>query len=359
MSIAIHRMTTQSPDIVLDQKLPGNQSRHAVDTALMMTLACVLIVNSHLKSYYPRTFLAADGLLGNSMFFLLSGFRLQLSHFRERRPFFSYYLRRLIRIYPATILCVTAFALCNGSINQGASPIPYIKRFIYPTSYTYIRDIIPFYALFYILIRYSSSRLYLIAIGIMGILYLIAYIPDARTIPATMHLSMGVRQTYAYDAAYFQVMLLGGYLATRARLLGNPSWFFHFGTMLLIFFYMALKYVMVVEGRFAAEYGLLHLCVFFICGGLLISLTSDRITDFYRAIPVLNWTIATVSALTLEIYLVHLNLVGYPWLYSIRFPANVLALGIISVVIAMVLARVCKPIQRISQSSLPNVRASP
>ena len=60
-------------------------------------LACVLIINSHLTSLYPRQlyFLSMGGYFGNSLFFFASGYC--LVHIKGR--FINWYRRRFTRVY--------------------------------------------------------------------------------------------------------------------------------------------------------------------------------------------------------------------------------------------------------------------
>ena len=50
-----------------------------MDTTALRVLAIVLIANSHLEDLYPFRPLAADGLIGNSLFFMLSGLGITLA----------------------------------------------------------------------------------------------------------------------------------------------------------------------------------------------------------------------------------------------------------------------------------------
>lgn len=90
----------------------GNWRPH--DTDFMRAAAALLICNSHLKQIYPHTWLAGDGLIGNSLFFFLSGFGIALSGKSLRLGFFKWYLRRVNRIYPACTLCTIFFVFIFG-----------------------------------------------------------------------------------------------------------------------------------------------------------------------------------------------------------------------------------------------------
>ena len=70
------------------------------DTHFLRFVAICLIVNSHLDAYYPTPMLATGGMLGNSLFFMLSAFGLAISWRSHPRPFSEWYGRRIRRILP-------------------------------------------------------------------------------------------------------------------------------------------------------------------------------------------------------------------------------------------------------------------
>ena len=87
-----------------------------MDTTALRVLAIVLIANSHLEDLYPFRQLAADGLIGNSLFFMLSGLGIALSPRTGNSGFFEWYRRRLSRIYPGLwlTLCLSGLSCSRG-----------------------------------------------------------------------------------------------------------------------------------------------------------------------------------------------------------------------------------------------------
>src|SRR5262245_5871015 len=79
------------------QDVPDIAPARRVDTTIVRVLAMLLIANSHLEALYPRPWLAGDGLLGNSLFYVLSGFGLAASaEARGLAGFGPWFARRLI-----------------------------------------------------------------------------------------------------------------------------------------------------------------------------------------------------------------------------------------------------------------------
>src|ERR1700722_17050247 len=123
------------------------------DTDFMRAAAALLICNSHLKYFYPFRWLAGDGLLGNSMFFFLSGFGIALSIKSIRLGFFSWYSRRIKRIYPAAALCTVFFYLLLYHRWRDWHPLDYVHAYIWPTPYDYVMLIMVVYIFIYGMLR--------------------------------------------------------------------------------------------------------------------------------------------------------------------------------------------------------------
>lgn len=65
---------------------------------LIKTLAAILICNSHMGELYPISAMAVGGSLGNSLFFIVSGFLISTK--TEMGPV-RWYLKRCSRLYPS------------------------------------------------------------------------------------------------------------------------------------------------------------------------------------------------------------------------------------------------------------------
>jgi peptidoglycan/LPS O-acetylase OafA/YrhL len=63
----------------------------------LRALAAILITNSHYTGVYPIDLIANGGLLGDVLFFSLSGFVLV----NIRVNFVEWYKKRILRIYPS------------------------------------------------------------------------------------------------------------------------------------------------------------------------------------------------------------------------------------------------------------------
>lgn len=118
---------------------------HFID--LIRAFAALLITNSHFDSIYPISALATGGLIGNSLFFIVSGFCLT----QITLPFFTWYRKRLIRVYPP-VLIMALVGICIGdySISNWSS---FIEAFIWPTYFGFVGYIVLLYIPYYFVIK--------------------------------------------------------------------------------------------------------------------------------------------------------------------------------------------------------------
>ena len=134
----------------------------------LMGLACLLIVNSHLERLYPKSFLAADGLIGNTIFFLLAGYGVTLSQTLRPYAFTKFYVRRLLRICPSVVLVVIIGALIGFiSLPSGLGNV--LSFIVWPTQFPFIERILVFYPIAWVLGRLSLKRGFYILAGAIGV----------------------------------------------------------------------------------------------------------------------------------------------------------------------------------------------
>ena len=75
----------------------------------LRVVATALITNSHFSEIWPISALASGGLLGNIIFFAVSGFCLYV----VKDNFIKWYLKRFLRVYPVLVV-VTLFTIVLG-----------------------------------------------------------------------------------------------------------------------------------------------------------------------------------------------------------------------------------------------------
>ncbi len=302
-----------------------------VNTNFLLAVAALLITNSHLENFYPWPLLAGDGLLGNSMFFMVAGLGITLSARRNLRPFGQYYWRRIKRIYPAVLIVVTAFLLIPQRGWNTWGWRTFVANYIWPTPWAFIEFVMVLYVIFYLLLKLNSARVFLwmffaafIPFGLSWYLY---PQPGSR-------LALGLLHTSIWWVFWFQMMSLGGYVALRQPHTGSRAT----GLMALIIIatavYIVLK-ILFVTGRVSRFHFFLFpivaLIVYLVAGiAALPSLNSFLTTNATVSAPI-KW----IGSRTLEIYVLQ-GFLAYrkDLAQGLAFPINIaLFLSILAVLV--------------------------
>lgn len=139
-------------------------------------IAMALITNAHYENIYPLSIIANGGLLGDMIFFAVSGFCL----FNIKDDFLKWYSKRISRIYPSVWL-VTLICLAVQYYQTDFTISSIFSLFIYPTEYHFIASILFDYILFYCIVMIikqvnteDRKVISIITTGIISI-YLIYY----------------------------------------------------------------------------------------------------------------------------------------------------------------------------------------
>lgn len=109
----------------------------------LRVIAAVLITNAHYEDIYPISAIANGGLLGDVIFFALSGFCLNTCG----RRFWPWYTKRLLRVYPPVWIISLVFVFLKVYWITETSGITYV--FFYPTYYHFVGSILVLYVPFY------------------------------------------------------------------------------------------------------------------------------------------------------------------------------------------------------------------
>ena len=288
---------------------------------LLRALACLLIINSHCRDYYPIPFLAIGGGHGNAIFFILSGYCLA----EIKLPFLQWYKKRLNRIIPITCIVLLLGIFIDGwSSLWGVSVWQIVLRYI--NRYWFVWAIVLYYVLFYALFQKQNERTALtaFAIYIAGYVLLYLFALNRRVFSVELE-GFSLFKVYFY----FGVFLVGGII----RLSYGDFWMQKIKPPFLVFLLLLsllvwcgeYALIMVWDTGLALQF-LIHLSVIsFAVSTLLIAL---RFSDKF-IIPggYVGKFITGLAGSTLEIYLVQVTIV--PLIPDWTFPLNwILFVGI-------------------------------
>lgn len=128
-----------------------------ISADIIRFLAVFIIINSHCDVLYPPRLqaLATGGAIGDCLFLFVSGLTLSYSAAKaSARGFAAWYRRRVLRIYPAVLVCVAASCLINLSVR--VSPLQLLGG-------EFIIAIMVYYALLYPLLTRHSRAIVAVA----------------------------------------------------------------------------------------------------------------------------------------------------------------------------------------------------
>ena len=266
----------------------GSAPKSGRETFTLMAIACLLISNSHLEGLYPRSWMAADGLLGNSIFFLLAGLGVTMSQSRRPYGLIRFYSRRILRIYPSLIFVVlVGWALGLTPRVNDASEV--IQELTWPTGYGFVMLVMLLYPAGWAMARASERVGAWIATGCL-LAWLGTVTLAARGIPPGETVLLGHLPKYMWHAFYALVFISGGYFGlckSKVKIAVMP-WLITVGVAGIL--YVVLKFAYYKTGGFES------VSVAVVAGGLQ-GLVLLMATGLLNLIPTMN---ATLGAIGLE-----------------------------------------------------------
>ena len=313
-------------------------------TFLRAVAAC-LITNAHYTGIYPTDLIANGGLIGDIIFFAVSGYCLA----NVKMNFPRWYSKRVVRCYLPVII-MTAIYMLMGEYSLEAHPFTW--WFIYPTYYHFVASIVVLYIPFYVVMKVDVLKRHIPAVmGVIALVYLAIYV-------------------FFYDKSYYHIdvvrepmirflfmesMLLGAYFKLNdGKFRDNFKWynFVCVGGFFLLYFASKLffsrsdsfMYLQVVN-QFVI-FALLYFVFKFVMG---IDAKLDKLPAIIKAI------ISFVAKMTLEIYVVQYVIIDFirPLL---GFPLNWLSITGIILVAATMLHFVCDSILKLSDKVISKIK---
>lgn len=286
--------------------------------AVMRVVATILITNTHFGKIWPMPQLAVGGLIGDLLFFVVSGFCLANS---GKTGFFQYAKKRILRIYPTIILVTFVFFLAGRTpISGWLGREGVLGSFVYPTRFHFVESIVLLYICLYPCIRFDFLKKRIpVVMAVVAIGFLIAYILTDRTV------KLDVAEHFLVKFLFFEVMLYGVYIRQNVNKVKHPvlNWVMFLGSTAV---YFASK-MFISEKQFCDLQILIFLAIF--CVGATAIRAFASIEYLLVKLPkAAEKVIKFVADLTLEIYVVQTTLIGVvvSWKlpFVVRFPLIVI-----------------------------------
>lgn len=308
------------------------EAGRAIDTSLILAISAWVIFNSHLEVLYPLRWLAADGLLGNSMFFMVSGYGIHTSLSARPQSATEFAYRRFLRLYPAVVIAVLI-----RSVILWVPPfdgwMASLGRYLWPTPFTYVQIVVPLYFVSFLFWKVASVHFSRLLGVVCSLTYLIGFSWDlARHRPGAALVLGGV--SWVVSAGFFGLAFASGAAISNLRAGARFTRVRVAVICVLVVVYVGFKYTMVVLGRGAVAYPLLHALTLAVCGLTLLTFGDPIVPRRIAGIPGLGAFLVASGKLSLEIYVIHAVLLHWVGWARLPFPVSILALAAVTFVSA-------------------------
>jgi peptidoglycan/LPS O-acetylase OafA/YrhL len=330
-----------------------NESR--ADTDFLRAVAICLIVNSHMDAFYPISHMATGGMLGNSLFFMVSSLGLFLSYQqRGEITFASWYARRILRIYPsvwgAVLMIVFPVAIYSGNLRWN-NILPQLGMFFFPP-FWFLQALLLFYVLIFVVLKSFSNKRTILFFFLLGVLYISIY-------SSFLDLNYFVVENLPFNLIfYLMVVILGVYFGMNERKIqfsGKMDVFYLLLSLVIIYFH---KYLM-TKGSITELQCIQHLATF---PFLFFSLRLARcrlITGMMKGNGIVGKLMRFLCSITLELFMANNAIIIVFRNIKAPFPWNALVFLGCSIVLAVLVksfgSYMRRKIQGISSYDLKSV----
>lgn len=313
----------------------------------LRTLAMCLITNSHYTGVYPTDLIANGGLLGDVIFFAVSGYCLS----NIKLNFLKWYPKRVIRCYLPVIL-ITAIYMLIGVYSLKDNSLFY--WYVYPTYYHFIASIVVLYIPFYFILKTTFLKKHLLwVMVVIGLVYLTMYL---LFYDKTYYHIDNVREPFI-RFLFLESMLLGAYFRVNDEKFRNK---FSVSTVFISLFlfvaYFVLKLIFSKNTGIASLQIFSHLSIFAFLYTILKLFSG--LDKHLCSLPVkVKKVISFLATITLEIYVVQYVIID--WLkFHFAFPVNWILITASILLAAIILHYLClfieKGINKFSKKQLLN-----
>lgn len=309
---------------------------------VLRALASIFITNAHYTEVYPIEIIANGGLLGDVIFFAVSGFCL----YNIKYKFLKWYIKRIIRIYPVVWIITIIYLLIGFYTFEQMNLFEYM---VYPTYYHFVASIIFLYIIYYIIIRNDKlkNNIPKIMLGLFIIEILIyVFIYDK----SYYHIDT-VREPMI-RFLFLQAMLLGAFFRRKNEEYSNNNKILNWVKLAIFFIMYFVSKLLFVKIDGIAEFQIINQIVLFITLYYFFKCFAG-IDNKLRKLPEkINNVINFIAQITLEIYVVQYPII--PIFRNLPFPINWILITTTIIIVAYLLHFVSKKIINIIERKIFN-----
>ena len=307
----------------------------------LRALAACVITNAHYTGIYPTDMIANGGLIGDVLFFGVSGYCLyNVKNKLSPLGFASWYGKRLWRVFPP-VLIITAIYMIAGAYSL--SEHNFFWWYVFPTAYHFVASIIVLYVPYFFVMKIGALKNHLIwVMAGVGAVYLAVYLIFYDK--STYHID-NVREPMIWFL-FFESMLLGALFRQKDssfRNKFNPVW--PIAAVLSFAAYFASKILFTRKVSLAPlqilnQIAILTLLFFLFRTASSIDSWLENRGGVFRSI------VKFIASITLEIYVVQSVLIEAIRGLKLPFPLNWLAVTAAIIAAAFLLHLVCELLYR-------------
>lgn len=288
-------------------------------------IAIILIINSHCEALYPIKALATGGALGNSLFFICSGYC--LNGYGNSKC--AWILKKIMKLYIPTLIVTLIFYYQDNTF--------WIKKYIWPTLFWFVGAILLFYVMYMIADKikiFSHFKLFFVGTVIIYFIYYIVLLDTSYWVIEASGLD-SVEGCFKL-IYYFFIMMLGGYLR-RTDIRKNNTSIYKVTAILSVVLLYTTKYLFMHFSILMHIQFINQICVIFFAVSMLLYFQNSCIFENLKGGKI-KGILTKFSQLSLEIYLV--QFIAIKWAANFLFPLNILIVCILILGMSIVLHKV-------------------
>lgn len=289
-------------------------------------IATLLITNSHFGDIWPVSAMASGGLLGNIIFFAVSGYLL----FNIKENFPKWFGKRFFRVYPAMAV-FTLFAVAIGQYSMNSFEKAF-RLFVYPTNYVFLVWLIVCYCIYYIIMFFEkkNGKTLETAMSALFVVWLLVYILFCDK---SVYRVDNVSEPFILFL-YLESMLLGAFFRKHKERFEIFSFVKLLAAVLCFGVYLASK-ILVSRLPMLLNFQIVNQFVILITLYFTFALFVSMEQMLQKVPAKLGACVRYISNITLQIYIVQFVIIEH--FEELVFPLNLAVVSVFIVVAASVL----------------------
>ena len=304
---------------------------------VLRALAACLITNAHYTGFYPTDLIANGGLIGDVLFFAVSGYCLyNIKYELNFQGFIGWYGKRIWRVYPPVII-MTAIYMLLGLYSLEEHSL--VWWYIYPTYYHFVASIVILYIPYFFIMNIDllKRNILVIMAGIAAI-WLIVYFAIYDT--SYYHIDTVYEPMIRF--LFMESMLLGAWFRqndSRFRNKFKPTCLIMMAISLGIYFASKMLFS---HKKSLAPFQLLNWMTIFVLLFFIFCTFCGWDKQLEKLPPLLKNSIEIISEMTLEIYVVQYVIIDIIREIGLIFPLNWILVTICILLAAFILHKICQ-----------------